>query len=64
MAAISKNIFLNENVCILVQIKLKLLPKGPTDNKSSLVQVTAWHQTGNKSLPEPMVTQSTDIFQS
>ena len=31
------------------------------DNKSSLVQVMAWHQTGAKPLPEPMMTQSTHV---
>ena len=27
------------------------------DNKSVLVQVMAWRQTGDKPLPEPMLTQ-------
>ena len=31
----------------------------PIDNKSSWVQVMAWHCMGAKPLPEPMVTQST-----
>ena len=32
-----------------------------TDIKSSLVQVMAWICTGDKQLPEPMMTQFTDI---
>ena len=34
----------------------------PIDNKSSWVQVMAWHHMGAKPLPEPMVTQSTDAL--
>ena len=33
-------------------------------NKSSFVQVMAWHRTGAKPLPEPMVTWSTDTYES
>ena len=35
---------------------------GPIDNKSALVQVMAWCQTGNKPLPEAMMTQFTDEY--
>ena len=59
---IYKCIFLNENVRIPIQISLKLVPRIPTENKASLVQVIAWHRTGDKPLPEPMVTQSTDAY--
>ena len=55
-------IFLNENVRILIQISLKLVPRSPTDNKPSLVQVMAWRWTGDKPLPEPMITQFTDAY--
>ena len=41
------------------QIWLKIVPKGLIDNKPSLVQVMAWHRTGDKPLPEPMMTQFT-----
>ena len=44
------------------QISLKFVPRGPTDNKSALVQVMAWCQTGNKPLPEPMLTQFIDAY--
>ena len=53
-------IFLNENVRILIQISLKFVPKSPIDNKPALVQVMAWRQTGDKPLPEPMMTQCTN----
>ena len=37
-----------------MQISLKYVHLGPTDNKWILVQVMAWHQTGSKPLPEPL----------
>ena len=33
----------------------------PIDNKSSLVQVMAWHLSGAKPLPEAMLTQFGDL---
>ena len=41
---------------------LKFVPKGPIDNNSALVQVMAWRSTDDKPLPEPMLTQFTDIY--
>ena len=38
------------------------VPKCPVDNKSALVQWMAWYQTGDKPLPESMLTQYTDAF--
>ena len=38
------------------------IPEGPTDNKSSLVQVMLWRQTGDKPLPELMMTKSSDAY--
>ena len=32
-----KCIIVNENVCILIKISLKLIPKGPIDNNPALV---------------------------
>ena len=32
------------------------------DNKSALVQIMAWHQTGSKSLSEPMLVYFTDLI--
>ena len=55
-------ICLNENVRIPIQISLKIVPRSPTDNKPSLVQVMAWRPTGSKPLPEPIITQFTDAY--
>ena len=56
---IFKSIF-NESVWISNTISLKFVPKGPIDYKPALVQVVAWHRTGEKPLPESMLTQFTD----
>ena len=55
-----KCIFLNENDRIPIWISLKFVPSSPINNKATLVQVIAWHQTGNKPLPELMLAQFTD----
>ena len=57
-----KCIFMNAKFWIAIQISLEIVPKGPIDNKSELVQVMALHWTGNKPLPEPMLTQFTDTY--
>ena len=59
---IFKWIFLNENDRILFQISLKFVPRSPIHKKPALVQVMAWRKTGDKSLPEPMMTQFTDAY--
>ena len=53
-----KCIYLIERVCILIHITL-FVPEGRIHNKSALVQVMAWRQTGAKPLPEPMMIQFT-----
>ena len=58
---IFKSIF-NESVWTSITISLKFIPKGPIDYKSALVQVVAWHRTGEKPLPESMLTQFTDAY--
>ena len=55
-ADIFKRIFMNENFSILIEILLNFVFKGPIDNKSTLVQALAWCRTGDKPLPEPMMT--------
>ena len=35
---------------------------GLIDNKSALVQVIAWRRTGDKPLPEPMMTKFIDAY--
>ena len=59
---IFNHIFLNENDRILIQISLKYVPRSPIDNKSALVQVMTWCPTGDKPLPEPMMTQFIDTY--
>ena len=59
---IVKQLFVTENVCILIWISIKVISEGPTDNKSSLVQVMAWHLSGDKPLHEPVMTQFTDAY--
>ena len=59
---IFKCIFLNEHDKIPIQISLKLVPRSPIDNKPVLVQVMTWRRTGDKPLPEPMMTQSIDAY--
>ena len=55
-------IFLNENDRIPIWISLKFVPTSPIDNKPALVQVMAWRRTGDKSLPEPLLTQFNDAY--
>ena len=68
-----KCIFVNENEItsnilhdisdkILIWISLKFAPRGPIDNKPALAQVMAWHRTGDKPLPEPMLSHFTDAY--
>ena len=59
---IFKWILINKKFCILIWISLKFVPKGPIDNKSALIKVMAWWWIGNKSLPEPILAQSTDMY--
>ena len=54
--------FVNERFCNLILISLKFIPMGTIDNKAALVQVMAWRWIGNKPLPEPMLTQFTDVL--
>ena len=53
-------IFVNERFCISIQISLKFDPRGLIDNKPALVQVMAWRRTGDKPLPESVLTPFTD----
>ena len=51
---------MNEKLGIPIQISLKFIPKGPFANKSALVQVMAWHRSGDKYFPEPKLIQLGD----
>ena len=53
---------MNEKFYILIKISLKLAPKGPIDKNLVLVQIMAWHQIGDKPLPELMLTRFTDTY--
>ena len=59
---IYKCIFLNEIDRIPIPILLKFVPRNPIDNKPALVQVKVWRRTGDKPLPEPMLTHFTDVY--
>ena len=50
-------IFVNEKFCILVEISLKFIPKGPIDNNPALVQIMAWRRTSDKPLSEPRLAR-------
>ena len=54
---IFKWIFLNENTWISINISLKLVPTGPINNISTLVQAMAWRRPGDKPLSEPMMVR-------
>ena len=53
---------MNRQFYILIQISLNFVSKSPIDNEAALVQVMAWPQTGDKPLPESMLTQFTDAY--
>ena len=58
-----KSIFLDENDRIPIRFfPLKFVPRSPIDNTPALVQVMAWCLTGDRPLPEPMLTQFTDAY--
>ena len=52
---IFKLIFLIKNVCISTKISLKFVPQVPINNIPALVQIIAWHRSGDKALSEPMM---------
>ena len=66
MAAILQTIFPDAfylmKILNFVWISPKFAPMSPIDNTSTLVQVMAWRRTGDKPLPEPMLTQFTDAY--
>ena len=67
MAAILQTTFSNDfswmkKFCISILISLRFVPKAPIDNKSTLVQVMAWHLFGAKPLSEPVPNQFTYAY--
>ena len=53
---------MNEKFYISIRISLKFVPKGEINNRPALVQVMDWCRTGDKPLPEPMLTQFMDAY--
>ena len=53
---------MNESGYIVIKIALKFVPRGPIDIKKALLQVIAWRRTGDKPLPELMLTQFTEAY--
>ena len=51
--------------CIFIKASIwnfpEIVPVGPFENSSMWVQVMTWRCTGDKLLPEPIVTQSTEV---
>ena len=60
--SIFKCSFVNKNVSISIKIPLNFVPKRPIDNKWSLAQVMAWRRTGDKPLPEAMMSQFNEMM--
>ena len=60
--SIFKYILLNNKFYILIKISPKMVAEGPAAMKSALVYVMAWHRTGDKPLPEPMMTNFYDTM--
>ena len=55
--------FLNENGDrIPIWSSQKYIPRSPNDNKPALVQVMAWRRTGDKPLPELILTYFTKAY--
>ena len=59
-----KCILFQKNVWIWIKISLKFVPRGPINNIPALVQIMAWRRTGDKPLPEPMMTQFSNTYVS
>ena len=51
-----------EKFQICIQISLEYVPKGPINNKSSFVQILAWHQSDHKQLTKQMIVYFTDTY--
>ena len=49
-------------IIVFIQMWLEFTPKGIVHNMSALVQIIAWHKTGNELLPQAMMTQFTDWY--
>ena len=52
---IFKRTSLNEKIRTFIQISLQFVAMGPINNKSTLVQIMAWHRSGGQPLSEQMM---------
>ena len=63
---IFKCTFMNWKFCISIWIRPKFVPKGPIEQITqflvALVLVMVWHRSGDKPLPEPMLTHFIDAY--
>ena len=57
-----KRIFSIENDGVPIRVSLEFVPMSPIDNNPTLVQVMAWRRTGDKPLPELMLTQFIEAY--
>ena len=54
LEATFSDILFNEHICILSQMSMDIVSKGPLVNKSVLLQVAVWRRSVSKS--EPIMT--------
>ena len=47
---------------ILTEISLKFVPHSSMNDKSVMIQIMAWGQTGDRPLPEQMKTDFSDAY--
>ena len=57
-----KSLFMEENVCVLIQISPEFVPNGRINSKSTLVQGMTWGLFGPKPSPETMLTMCHDAI--
>ena len=50
------------NMSISLKLSLKFVPKGPIDNKPSLISRMSWRRKGDKPLYQTMMAQFTDAY--
>ena len=53
---------LNKKDKITIQISLKFVLRSPIDKIAVLFQVTGCRRTGDKPIPEPLLTRFTDAY--
>ena len=53
---------MKENLCTLIKISLKLVPKGLIDNNPAMVQIMPWRRIGDRPFSEPMLIRFADVY--